>query len=786
MARSAPPPSAHRARRRRGVRAGRHRCRWSAASGSSSACATACPTSTRSAASARWTRRRRSSTTTIDWPSRSSRSSGSTCRSTEISPHLVHGASSRSRISGSTITTASTSSASRRRRSPTSATAALAQGGSTITQQLARQSFLTPDKTLRRKLQELILAARIERLYSKAADPRAVPEQGVFRRRPVRRRGGVARLLRQARSRADACRGGAARRAGEVAVELRADRQPASARVARRNVVLQAMLDNGAIDRADVAGGARDAGRRCTTTLRADEPHGQYFKEQVRRELVDRFGWQRVYQGGLRVYSTIDMPMQQAAEAAVADGSLKALDARRQALAARARRSRQPPAADADAAAGGAGRDGPEHRRRARDGRRPRLRREPLQPRRAGAAAAGLGVQAVRLRRGARGGLHAGHDASITSNDPIDTLQGAWTPEDEHSTGDVDEPAHRRCGRRATAPPCGCCRRSASRRPCSTRRRMGVGDVPSVPSLALGSGEVTLQSMTAAYAAFANHGLRAAADADPPRRGSRRARAVSSRRTSSTRAISETTAFLMSTMLADVINAGTGARARAASASRCRPPARPARPTTSTTPGSSASRRSWSTGVWVGFDQPQTILPNGFAADVAVPLWARFMKAATQRRQARVARRRRRASRPRSVCRLSGKLATDGCEDVEVVDDDGAARAPVDGLHRVLRARHRADGVLRSAPDARLLRRRSPRCSTAATSRRRRRASRTPALPPRPRRRRSRPAAAPASPTSPPAEPPKKKRGFWSTRLRRRASDDRQQTSRRRRRRTER
>ena len=43
-----------------------------------------------------------------------------------------------------------------------------AQGGSTITQQLARQSFLTADKTLRRKLQELILAERIERMYSKA------------------------------------------------------------------------------------------------------------------------------------------------------------------------------------------------------------------------------------------------------------------------------------------------------------------------------------------------------------------------------------------------------------------------------------------------------------------------------------------------------------------------------------------------------------------------------------------------------------------------------------------
>ena len=37
-------------------------------------------------------------------------------------------------------------------------------------------------------------------------------------------------------------------------------------------------------------------------------------------------------------------------------------------------------------------------------------------------------------------------------------------------------------------------------------KTLGVGDVPSVPSLALGSGEVTLQSMTAAYAAFANTG----------------------------------------------------------------------------------------------------------------------------------------------------------------------------------------------------------------------------------------------------------------------------------------
>jgi membrane peptidoglycan carboxypeptidase len=42
-----------------------------------------------------------------------------------------------------------------------------AQGGSTLTQQLARQSFLTPDKTLRRKLKEVVVAARLEREFTK-------------------------------------------------------------------------------------------------------------------------------------------------------------------------------------------------------------------------------------------------------------------------------------------------------------------------------------------------------------------------------------------------------------------------------------------------------------------------------------------------------------------------------------------------------------------------------------------------------------------------------------------
>ena len=72
-------------------------------------------------------------------------------------------------------------------------------GRSTLTQQLARQSFLTLDKTYRRKFQEIIVAAELESEYLEGRDPRAVPEQGVFRRRAARHRGRRARLLRQAR-----------------------------------------------------------------------------------------------------------------------------------------------------------------------------------------------------------------------------------------------------------------------------------------------------------------------------------------------------------------------------------------------------------------------------------------------------------------------------------------------------------------------------------------------------------------------------------------------------------
>ena len=135
------------------------------------------------------------------------------------------------------------------------------------------------------------------------------------------------------------------------------------------------------------------------------------------------------------------------------------------------------------------------------------------------------------------------------------------------------------------------------------------------------------------------------------------------------RAVSEATAFLMASMLADVINAGTGVRARQSGFTL------PAAGKTGTT---NDYNDAWFvgftphlvTGVWVGFDQPQTIASGGYAGELAVPIWGAVMKRATRgdkpdwfERPANVV--------GLNVCRMSGRLPAGGCDNVSVVDRDG-------------------------------------------------------------------------------------------------------------------
>ncbi len=200
------------------------------------------------------------------------------------------------------------------------------QGASTITQQLARQSFLTREKKLWRKLREIALATRIEGMYSK-------DEILEFYLNKVYFGDGLYGAEAAARgyfgkSAADLDLSEAALLAGVVnAPSVNAPTVSQSRAVARRRLVLAAMYDQKVITR-EAFERASQQQVALRDVLRREEPLGQYFKEEVRQQLVKQFGWERLSEGGLRVYTTIDPEMQRAAEAKIAE-SLGQIEARR-------------------------------------------------------------------------------------------------------------------------------------------------------------------------------------------------------------------------------------------------------------------------------------------------------------------------------------------------------------------------------------------------------------------------------------------------------------------------
>jgi penicillin-binding protein 1A len=152
----------------------------------------------------------------------------------------------------------------------------------------------------------------------------------------------------------------------------------------------------------------------------------------------------------------------------------------------------------------------------------------------------------------------------------------------------------------------------------------GLGGLPEVPSLALGTGVVSPLDLTAAYTMFPGAGQVAR-----PRgivsvenaNGSR----VFDRAVERAQIIDDAVAFQMVSMLRDVVDRGTGSPARALGV------AGPVGGKTGTTDG---YRDAWFVGfstsvvagVWIGFDQPAPIGPAAYASRVALPIWADFMK----------------------------------------------------------------------------------------------------------------------------------------------------------------
>jgi 1A family penicillin-binding protein len=489
------------------------------------------------------------------------------------------------------------------------------QGGSTITQQLARLSFLTPEKTIRRKLQELVLAGRLERTFTKDQILELYLNKAYFGDGLY----GVeaASLGYFGKHASDLDVAEAALIAGLVkSPSAYAPTVNVNRALARRATVLAVMRDARVIDEATFRSALRSP-LRLNDTLRREEAYGQYFKEEVRKQLVDMFGWERVYRSGLRVETTLDIDMQRAAEAEVA----------RSIADIEKRQNRRGPAGSADTALQAAlvALDPRTGEVRAmvggRDFRASPFNRATQSKRQPGSAFKPV-VYAAALEQGYT-------PATILSglNAPATLTQAAWLPDDEHS---ADEAMTMRSALRISS------NRAAVRMMQSIgvgaavdyASRLGLGNMPRVPSLAIGTGEVTLLSLTSAFGAFANAGelarpvlIRRVTSSD--------GQVLYESPTASTHAVSPATAFLITSMLEDVIDAGTAAQARALGFRL------PAAGKTGTT---NEYRDAWFvgyttslvTGVWVGYDQPRTIIRGGYAAQLAVPMWARFMTAATR------------------------------------------------------------------------------------------------------------------------------------------------------------
>ena len=548
-----------------------------------------------------------------------------------------------------------------------------AQGGSTISQQLARQSFLTLERSLTRKVKEIILAALIERTYSKAEILELYLNKVYF---------GDGFYGVEAAARGYFGKSVSALSVDEAALIAGIIKSPSNwaptvnldKAVTRRNIVLGTMLENDKIDRAGYDA-ARKAPVRLENGLQRDEAFGQYFKEQVRRELVDRFGWARVASGGLRVFTTIDAGMQQAAE--------KALEAGLVAIEQRKRYKHETRKAFLEQS-GGVVKDGvrPPYLQGGivamdpvtgqvrvmvggRDFRESRFNRA-VQARRQPGSAFKPFVYAAALESGMT-------PASLLTglDEAVDTPQGDWVPEDEHleSTSMTIRTALRTSSNRAAVR---AFQTVGLEQEMTAIDRLQFGDIPRVPSLALGSGEVTLQQLTAAYATFANGGslprpflVRRVED--------REGQVLYEAMPQLSRAFAETTSFLMANMLTDVINAGTAYKARAAGF------VLPAAGKTGTTNDYVDAwfvgfTPSLVAGVWVGFDQPQTIVSGGYGGDLAVPVWADFMKAATAKDKAVW------LKPPEDVvaveiCRMSGRRPAEGCSQVDVVSKTGETKS---------------------------------------------------------------------------------------------------------------
>lgn len=526
------------------------------------------------------------------------------------------------------------------------------QGGSTLTQQLVKNFFLTPERTFRRKLQEALMALIVEARYGKREILESYLNEIYLGQRgatAIHGFGEAARLY-FGKSARELTVAEAALLAAIIQSPngISPHRDPERA-TGRRDLVLNLMRDQGRIDDAQHAEAQGEPLRLASVT--PDAGDARYFLDLLQRQLAETYAASDLAQEGLRIYSTLDRRLQTLAARSLEEG-LAAIERRLPRLVeAPANRRLQgclvamrPQTGELLALVGG------------RDYRISQFDRCTQARRQSGSVfkpfvfIAGLepvgGTPRITL---------ASHldDAPLS----VSTPSGPWRPRnyDGEFHGEVSvREALERSFNVATA-------RLAQdvglRRVADVARRLGIeSPLPLVPSLALGTADLAPVEVARAYATIASGGVRPRLQSveDLVDRGGD---VIERRRLGFERVLDPGTAYLATSLLEGVADRGTAAGVRSGGLRG---------PVGAKTGTTDEERDLWFVGftpdlvavVWVGFDEPRSVgVPSSVGA---LPIWRTFVEGATGGVV------RGRFPRPPRVERVAihpatGALALDGC-----------------------------------------------------------------------------------------------------------------------------
>jgi penicillin-binding protein 1B len=490
-----------------------------------------------------------------------------------------------------------------------------AQGGSTITQQLAKNFFLSPKKTIGRKLREAELALALELRYPKKAILEMYLNKIYFGQEGPRGIYGIeeAAGFYFSKRAADLSLEEAAMLAGVIRSPNRYSpfRSPAAA-LERRNTVLARMRQLGMIGEKEHRRASHAPVR--TRPRRAPANLAAYFADYIQRVAEDDLGGEKIYRTGYRFYTTLDPVQQAAAEEAVAKGLAEverstspAGEPLQAALVAV-----DPATGEMTAMVGGRG-YGETQFNRATDARR--------QP---GSAFKPFVLLAA-LEQAALGNGKTTL-STIVSGEPVTVpaQEGPWTPSNFEGKQYGEITVRKAIEDSVNTATVRLAMDVGLPEVMKTARAAGIrSPLSPVPSMALGSFEVTPVELAYAYATIASDGIRfdpfplfsaTTADGEILTAGK-----VRWKRTLDPRA-----AYLTGYAMEGVLDRGTAKTSREMGIYF------PASGKTGTTDG---NRDSWFVGftpdvvcaVWVGYDSgADTGLPG---AKGALPIWARFVRA---------------------------------------------------------------------------------------------------------------------------------------------------------------